>query len=183
MLTALEKRDSNIAEYLLYMWQVEDIIRACSLDIEIIDRAVVSKYQADDKTIAQIHEWYLNLVNMMRDENKVKSGHLQINENVIINLSELHAQLLKSPKFPEYGAEFYRTLPYIVELRAKAGEGAADELVTCFNALYMVLMMRMNNRQISSETSLAIKQISKFIATLAKFYKKDKEEALFKEDN
>lgn len=179
MLTALEKRDSNIAEYLLYMWQVEDIIRACNLDVEIIDRVVVAKYQADEQTKIQIHDWYSQLIDMMRDEDKVKSGHLQINNNVIINLSELHSQLLKSPKFPEYGAEFYKTLPFIVELRAKAGESVADELVTCFNALYMVLMMRMNKREISAETSLAIKQISKFIATLASFYKKDKEESIF----
>ena len=37
MIVAKEKRESNIAEYLLYMWQVEDIIRACNYDITIIN--------------------------------------------------------------------------------------------------------------------------------------------------
>lgn len=29
MITASQKRKENIAEYLLYMWQIEDLIRAC----------------------------------------------------------------------------------------------------------------------------------------------------------
>ncbi|MDE7144362.1 MAG: DUF4924 family protein, partial [Muribaculaceae bacterium] len=34
MIIASEKRKNNIAEYLLYMWQIEDIIRANNLDID-----------------------------------------------------------------------------------------------------------------------------------------------------
>ena len=32
MITASVKKRENIAEYLLYMWQIEDIIRAYGLD-------------------------------------------------------------------------------------------------------------------------------------------------------
>ena len=44
MIIASQKRKENIAEYLLYMWQIEDIIRAYKLDIDTIDEQIVSKY-------------------------------------------------------------------------------------------------------------------------------------------
>ena len=44
MITASQKRKENIAEYLLYMWQIEDIIRANNLDIEQIKANVIDRY-------------------------------------------------------------------------------------------------------------------------------------------
>ena len=34
MIIARRKRKENIAEYLLYMWQVEDLIRANNFDMD-----------------------------------------------------------------------------------------------------------------------------------------------------
>lgn len=48
MIIASQKRKENIAEYLLYMWQIEDIIRAYKLDIDTIDEQIVSKYNVPD---------------------------------------------------------------------------------------------------------------------------------------
>ena len=49
MYIASAKRKENIAEYLLYMWQIEDIIRAYGLDIEKIKESVIDpQTQLDD---------------------------------------------------------------------------------------------------------------------------------------
>ena len=45
MLIAQQKRKENIVEYILYMWNVEDLIRANGLDMKKIDDAVISKAQ------------------------------------------------------------------------------------------------------------------------------------------
>ena len=120
---------------------------------------------------------------MMRLEGKRENGHLQINDNVLIQLTDLHHMLLKSTKYPEYGAEFYRTLPIIVELRAKAGENKSGELETCFNALYGVLLMRLQQKPVTEDTRKAMAQVTRFISMLASFYHKDKLKPLFdKED-
>lgn len=42
------KRKENIAEYLLYMWQVEDLIRANNFDMDSIRRTVVDRYDQPD---------------------------------------------------------------------------------------------------------------------------------------
>lgn len=183
MIIAQLIRKENIAEYLLYMWQIEDIIRANKLDIDLINQNLISKYNVDEQQRNEIKDWYESLIKMMELENVRQSGHLQINKNVIIRLADLHQELLKSPKFPEYGAVFYKTLPYIVELRAKAGENKAGELETCFNALYGMLMLRLQGKEVSESTMQAITQISNFLSLLSSLYKKNEERPIFEDDN
>ncbi|MBD5269181.1 MAG: DUF4924 family protein [Bacteroides sp.] len=183
MITASEKKRENIAEYLLYMWQIEDMIRAYGLDLDKIKEGIIDRYQGlDDRKKKEMTEWYESLIDMMRREDVVKSGHIQLNKNVIIALDDLHRRLLADSRFADYAAEYYRTLPLIVEIRAKAGENKADEIETCFNALYGILMLRLKGEEISPETQQAVKQISRFLATLSKYYKKDYNNELFNDE-
>lgn len=184
MIIASAKRKENIAEYLLYMWQIEDLIRAYGLDIDKIRENIIDRFP--DLTEAQrreMTEWYESLIEMMRSEGVEKSGHLQLNRNVLSSLVELHQALLKDPKYADYSAEFYKTLPAIVELRAKAAEAQSGEIETCFNALYGMLLMRLQQKTITPETQDAIRQISKFIALLSHYFKLNEEGKLFDEEN
>ncbi|WP_455499058.1 DUF4924 family protein [Coprobacter sp.] len=174
MIIASQKKKENIAEYLLYMWQIEDIIRAYKLDIDVIDEQIISKYDVSDDKKKEIREWYESLIDMMRREGVVEKGHLQLNKNVIIDLTDLHLALLKSLKEPFYGATFFKTLPYIVELRAKTGEEQVGEIETCFNALYGILMLRLQKKEISEQTQVAMKQITAFLALLSEKYNQEK---------
>lgn len=179
MFIASRKRKENIAEYLLYMWQIEDIIRANSLDIAKIEKNVIDGFKLPPDQRRQMVEWYESLIDMMRREGVAEKGHLQLNRNVLGQLVELHQTLLKDPRFPDYTAEFYKTLPYIVELRSKSGENPPGEIETCFNALYGMLMLRLSSKEINPQTEEAIKQISKFIALLARDFHLDEEDKLF----
>jgi flagellin-specific chaperone FliS len=180
MIIASQKRKENIAEYLLYMWQIEDIIRAYGLDIDKIQANIINTYPAlTAEQRKQMTEWYESLIDMMRREEVTKSGHLQINRNTLSDLTDLHRQLLATPKFSDYSELFYRTLPFIVELRAKAGSEACGELETCFNALYGMLLLKLRKTEISADTANAMSQISKFIATLAAYFHKNEQESLF----
>ena len=86
MIIAQQKRKENIAEYLLYMWQIEDLIRANNLDIENIAQNIVAKFSLTEEQQKQMIEWYESLIDMMRREDVIKSGHLQLNKNVILQL-------------------------------------------------------------------------------------------------
>lgn len=164
------------------MWQIEDIIRANGLNIDRIDKNVIDRYSLDPIQRKKLRDWYESLIDMMRRENIEKSGHLQINKNIMIHLVDLHLTLLKNPKFANYTAEFYKTLPIIVELRSKSGEAPAGEIETCFNALYGMFIMRLQSKKISEGTSTAVQQISRFIAMLVHYCKLDDEDRLFNED-
>ena len=182
MIIASQKRKENIAEYLLYMWQIEDLIRANGLDINKIISNVIDRYDLSPEQRKSMIEWYESLIDMMRREDVVTSGHLQINKNILGQLVALHQQILKDPRFADYHELFYRTLPYIVELRGKAGDTPAGEIETCFNALYGTLLLKLQKKEITPQTSEAIAQISRFISLLARDFL-DEEDKLFNDND
>ncbi|MCP3893257.1 DUF4924 family protein [Bacteroides sp.] len=166
-------KEQNIAEYLIYMWQVEDMIRANGCDLDRVEEKIISRFPEEDR--AALKEWYGNLITMMYEENVRESGHLQINRNVLQNLIELNNQLLASPQFPFYTAAYFKALPFIVELRSKNGKKEEPELETCFEALYGVMLLRLQKKEITVETAKAIEAISSFLSMLANYYEKDKQ--------
>ena len=178
MLIAKKLKEENIGEYLLYMWQVEDMIRANGLDIDKIDEQIISRFDQPDNVKKEIREWYENLIGMMHREDVSQNGHLIINKNVISDLTDLHLRLLKAPDESDYSAAYYKTLPFIVELRSKSPDKNIPELETCFAALYGYLLMRLQKKEISGETQAAISQISSFLRILSQRYKADRDGSL-----
>lgn len=182
MLIAQKLRKENIAEYLLYMWQVEDIIRAYGCSLSRIKNEYISRFQIEDlETYEEMVDWYGNLIRMMNQEGKREKGHLTINEILVKDLNDLSAQLLASPKFPFYNAEYYKVLPFIVELRNK-GDKDVNEIETCLNALYGVMLLRLQQKEVSMQTQTAVNEITTFIGMLSDYYKTDKTEGLKFED-
>ena len=174
MFVSKQLKESNIAEYLLYMWQVEDMIRANGMDMERISQTLVAPARLDAEREAQLVEWYENLIEMMRMEGVSERGHLQINKNIIALLTDLHLQLLKSTKFPFYSAAYYKALPFIVELRTQGDNRNLSELENCFEVLYGVLLLKLQKRDISEGTLQAVKAISQLLGLLSDYYKKDR---------
>ena len=175
MYIAEQLKKKSVAEYLLYMWQVEDTLRAYGLDAERMAREYVPQFGLDAEKSEALKGWYESLIEMMREEGVTEKGHLQVNKNIIILLNDLHAQLLKSSKHPFYSAAYYKALPFIVELRAKSAESQEKgEIENCFDALYGTMLLRAQKKEVSVETATAIDNIAKFIALLSDYYQKDK---------
>lgn len=175
MYIAEQLKKKNVAEYLLYMWQVEDTLRAYELDVERIDREYIPQFGLDAEKSETLKGWYESLVEMMREEGVTEKGHLQVNKNIIILLNDLHVQLLRSSKHPFYSAAYYKALPFIVELRSKSAESQEKgEIENCFDALYGTMLLRAQKKEVSPETATAIDNIAKFIALLSDYYQKDK---------
>jgi len=95
---------------------------------------------------------------------------------------DLHGMLLQSTKFPIYNAEYYKVLPFIVELRQR-GDKDLNEIETCLDALYGVMMLRLQKKEITPETERAIKEITVFIGLLSDYYIKDRTEGLKFDDD
>ena len=178
MFIAQQLRKTNIAEYLLYMWQIEDTIRAFGCSLSRIQREYVARFDYTDEQKEEETDWFGNLIRMMNQEGCREQGHLQINKVVMQQLQELHVQLLGSSKFPFYNAEYYRVLPYIVELRSRGADKEENEIETCFNTLYGVMMLRLQKKEITTNTQHAVKEITTFIGMLNDYYLKDKQEPL-----
>ena len=100
MYVSQQLRKNNIAEFLLYMWQVEDIIRAYDCSLTRIRREYINQFEYTDEQKEEMTDWYGNLVKMMNQEGVRAGGHLQINRIVLQQLEELHNQLLDSGTNP-----------------------------------------------------------------------------------
>lgn len=167
----IPNKQQNIAEYLLYMWQIEDLLRAYGLDIDKVQQHLIDTMPHDDNAKKELRDWYEGLILMMKSEGVQEKGHLQINKNVVIELTDLHLSLLKDPSESPYIATYYKTLPYIVELRAKSGQKDVSEIETCFTALYGYLLLKLQKKEISYETQSAVNQLSKLMALLSEKYR------------
>lgn len=173
MIIANRLKDTNRAEFLLYMWQIEDILRVYGCDADRIDSEYLSKFNISEEEHTRSLKWYEELCEMMRTEGVQNSGHLQINKNVLLTLEELHEKLIKSTKFPYYHQMYYKVLPYIVELRRKGNGISTSDLEICFEALYGILLLKLKNQELSEETLTAKKYISMWLGQLSDYYFKD----------
>lgn len=182
MFVAQELRKKSIAEYLLYMWQIEDIIRAYGCSLPVIKKNYVDRFDFTSEQREEELDWFGNLIRMMNEEGKREGGHLNINKVILKDVIDLHGMLLQSTKFPIYNAEYYKVLPFIVELRQR-GDKDLSEIETCLDALYGVMMLRLQKKNITPETERAIKEITVFIGLLSDYYIKDRTEGLKFDDD
>ena len=178
MYIAQELRKKNIAEYILYMWQVEDTIRAFGCQLSRIRREYIEQFDYTDEQKEEETDWFGNRIRMMNEEGCRERGHLQINKTTLMMLEDLHRQLIDSTKFPFYTSEYYKVLPYIVELRNRGANKKENEIETCFNSLYGVMMLKLQKKDISPDTAHAVKEITTLIGMLNDYYFKDKSEGL-----
>lgn len=175
MYIAQKKRKENICEYLLYMWQVEDLIRATDCDEARINEMIVSRYGGDNASLTVLKKWYLELRDMMLNEGKRQKGHLDVHRIVLIQLEELHRRLLSNPEDYIYQALHYQILPAIIQLKGKGLESEFSDLEICFNAIYGYLTLRLKGEKILDETEKSVKQISSFLALLAQRYHQEQD--------
>ena len=170
MLVAKQKRKENIVEYILYLFQIEDLIRAFKLDLNLIEEKLVSAYKTDDKTTKEILDWYSNLVVMMEKERIVEKGHLQFLNNLVNELNEFHLKLMETAVDAGYVNNFQLVAGLVTELKQKNKE-AGNDIELGITAIYGFLLLKMQKAEISAETTEAVKRISKWLGLLSKLYK------------
>lgn len=170
MITAQQKRRENIAEYILYLFQVEDLIRAFQFDVKRIENQLVSQYQVDENKRAEILDWYKNLCAMMQKEGIQEKGHLQFLSNQINDLNELHLKLMETRINNEYAVVFQSVSGLITELNMK-GNSVKNDLQISFDAIYGFLLLKIQHKNVTAQTTDAIKRLSSWLGLLSKLYK------------
>ena len=177
MFTAKQKRKKNIAEYILYLFQVEDLIRACGLDMEIINKQLVSQYKTDTNTITEISAWYKNLVLMMKKEGIQQKGHLQFLVNLVNDVNEFHMKLMETRKVPEYVQTYVSVAGLITELKIKSNV-LSNNIFISLEAVYGYLLLKIQKKEITPETQEAMEFIVGWLNQLSALYKDYEEEKL-----
>jgi hypothetical protein len=163
---AREKIKNDIGGYLIYMFQIEDLIRACNFDHSVIEEKIINRYPANLTEKAEIKQWYIGLSDLMQEERLESKGHLLFLHNKISEVYEIHRYLISHPDEEEYQLVFRRTEPVIADLELK--KPAGDNILTAaLNAIYGFILLRMKNQEITASTQKAISQLSTWINLLS----------------
>jgi hypothetical protein len=182
MITSREKKESNIAEYVLYMWQIEDLIRAYNCDMSLIKEHIIKQYDLPAETLGELTEWYENLVELIKSENKEEKGHIQFIVNTVHEINNLHIRLLKSPLHINYHLQFSSVEPIARELEAITEPKPSNDIELMLSAIYNSFLIKLKGDSLSDETSNAIKSFAKFLAVLSVKYREEQEGKLELED-
>ena len=145
----MKSKKENIAEYILYLWQMEDYMRA---------------FPAQADATAELHE----LNEMMHREGIVEGGHLQLAQNALSELEELHSRLLQEDAI--YRAAIIRLTPSLNLLKAKTDKPTMSDIEACLLLLYQIMLLRLQKREITPETANVQQQATRLLQFLSKIY-------------
>lgn len=168
---AQKKRKENIAEYILYLWQLEDLLRAVQFSPEAIHSALVKPRELKVEEQQVLLAWYLDIAQLLVEEKKEEKGHLTHTLHLIRDLHDMHLRLLNAPEGVAYRAKFALLEPHLATLRKMCKDEKASDTELCFRALYAAMLYHIkgeNNRVLEDTLEL----ISPVVATLADFYHK-----------
>ncbi len=174
MLVAQQKLQENIAEYILYMYQIEDVIRAYNFDMEEIIEHYVRPQLPDESFLGQYREWYQRIINELKANKLEKTGHMPSLNEVLVELSYLHTTLLTATKDPKYLGIFEVASKNIEEFKQKSNLKDKNEIEIAFHAMYMKLLLRLQKKEISAETEEAFDSMRIMLAYLSRGYHKMK---------
>ena len=181
---AQQKRKENIAEYILYLWQIEDLLRALQFSPEAIYSTLVKPRGLDSQQQQMLLAWYMDIANLLVQEGKEKSGHLDHTLHLISDMHDLHLRLMQQQDVAEIYRQRYAVLTHhLPALRSRLGkESDMSDTELCFRALYAAMLYRIKGEGEKAVTD-TIEVVSPFIATLTDyFHKVEKGEIdLFKE--
>lgn len=170
MLIAKELKKTNVSEYLIYMFQVEDLIRLNECNISKVEESIISQFKLPEKELSEVRKWYDSLCRMMNEEGIKEKGHLQFIHNQINELTDFHYRLMELSDDVKY-KEAYELCKNDLEIfRNKIPSKPDSDIEVCLYALYSLMLMRLKKMTITQETHEAMTNFSAFIAILSNKY-------------
>lgn len=146
----LKSKTNNIAEYILYLWQIEDYLRA---------------FPQNADATPELHD----LNEMMHREGIIEGGHLALANNALSELIDLHTTLLNEDAM--YRAAIIRLQPSLNLLKAKTDRPTMSDIEACLVLLYQIMLLRLQKKEISPETASVQQQATQILTFLSKTYK------------
>ena len=173
MLIAKAKRKENIVEYILYMYQIEDIIRSLNLDLSAIEQRVIVNFDQPIEVKQEIKDWYAGLIKEMRENSLERSGHIPALKELVKQLQDLHTKLLTTFQDKEYQEIYNKAREELIMLVKRSGGAQLDnEIDVALNGMYGLLILKLKKQEISDDTMQAMQKVGTMLARLALQFKR-----------
>ena len=149
MMPMMKSKKDNIAEYILYLWQMEDYLRA---------------FPQNADATPELHE----LNEMMHREGIMEGGHLALANNALGELEDLHSQILNEDAM--YRAAIMRLQPSLNLLKAKTDRPTMSDIEACLVLLYQIMLLKLQKKEITPETASVQTQATQVLQFLSRTY-------------
>ncbi|MFL2570623.1 MAG: DUF4924 family protein [Parvicellaceae bacterium] len=174
MLLANQIKENNIAEYILYMWKAEDLVRGFNLDINLIKESFIEPNSTSTQDQKEMLDWYNQLIKSLKIQGKTKKGHSNDVNEILIELNYLHNTLINLMQDSNYSSIYKNALPFIEEFRKLSDNQENSDIQMCFNGLYGKLILKLQKKPISDDTELAFSHFRNVLGHLSVKYKQMK---------
>ncbi len=171
MFIAKEKIKSNIGEYIIYMFQIEDLIRASKFNREWIENNIINQYSDNDLQKQEIKDWYFGLADLMEEEKIQEKGHLSFLQNKINEVFEFHLFMLQSPKHSDYVTIYNNTKEELQELNKLQQNNNNNIVMIITSALYGYHLLKMQNKTITQSTTNAMVKLATLLNKLSEKFR------------
>lgn len=163
------KKSQNIGEYLIYMYQMEDLIRSYQGNMDEIRQYVISHYPVSEEEKVEISAWFERLFQEMKKENVLEKGHLKRLNDLVDQLAQNHWKLLKTDK--TYFETYTQAKPFILEaILAASGENPGNEIQICLNGIYGLLLCRLLGKKVGEDQLKAAEAFGEVLSLLNYHY-------------
>lgn len=173
MQLAEQKKKTNIIEYLLFMYQMEDLVRSSQLNLVLLVDRFIKPHINDPVLVEDYTRWYDSIIRDLKIFKREKQGHISDVYEVQMELFYLHNSLLTVTPNDSYISLYGEVQPLINEFRDKTPMQLND-VDLCIYALYMKLQLKLQGKEISEETEKAFDAMRKLLTGLAKAFHKMK---------
>lgn len=170
MLVALEKLRTNIVEYLLYMFHIEDLIRAHHCNMEELEIKILPGYKLQPEQLDRVRNWYRGLIEQMEKDDVIVSGHITSLKEMMFKLNDTHIELLNKSDEEQYLELYKWAADAIRELKIKMKQEDLTEVEVCLNGLYGYMLMKMKKQEVTPETAQAMAVFSQLMRYLSRKY-------------
>lgn len=174
MLIAKRTKETNIAEHVIYMYQIEDLIRAHDHDLEKIKYAFLEPQIEDEALLDEYVNWYGNLIKQMKRDGVVESGHIGDIQEILMELLMLHNTMINVVRDQKYIDVFNAALPVLKDFQSRSQSGDINLIEVGFNALYGKIVLKLKGQEISEASEQGFKLISDLLGHLAVYYRQMK---------
>ena len=172
MIPANIKKKESIAEYIIFMYQAEDLIKAYDYNLDDILEYVIKHMSSDKEVIKEQLLWYADIIEQMKNEDIAKSKiRLRSTQVYVDRLTRLHDQLLVTDELYQGNyAKADKDIRHHINLSENT---IVNPVQICLNGLYGLLLIKLNGKKVSDEQQTTLTNFGSVLEYLSEAYKKE----------
>jgi hypothetical protein len=172
MVPADIKKKESIAEYIIYMYQTEDLILTYDHNLDDILEYVIKHMSHDEQVIKEQLLWYADIIEQMNNDGVARSKkRLNSTQDYVDRLTHLHDKLLVADKsYQNNYAKAEKDIRHHITLSENTIVNPAQ---ICLNGIYGMLLLKLNGKKISANQQSTLANFGSVLEYLSEAYKKE----------